>query len=88
MADPKTGVITAKALNISNIDILVNGSSILLFLKPDIVNILLVAKRLTNDIVVLIPAKYTPNINISCTPAPVNFNFDEKGVINVHPATV
>jgi hypothetical protein len=67
---------------------LVNGSSMRRFLRPDIDNIRLVANKLTRDIVVLIPAKYTPSINISWIPAPVNFSLEENGVIKVHPATV
>jgi len=88
MAEPKTGVITAKALSISSTVIDINGIIIRLFLIPGIVNDLLVTSKFVNDIVVLIPAKYTPTISISCIPAPVNCSFDENGVINVHPETV
>lgn len=56
IAEPKTGVITTKALNISSIDMDIKGSKILLFLKPGIDKFLLVDKRFTIDIVVLIPA--------------------------------
>jgi hypothetical protein len=56
MADPNTGVITAKARNISNTVIVIKGIIILLFLIPGIVSVLLVTNKLVIDIVVLIPA--------------------------------
>jgi hypothetical protein len=37
---------------------------------------------------VLIPAKMTAIIKISCAPTAVNFVLDEKGVINVQPDVV
>lgn len=88
MADPKTGVITASALSIKSIDIDMNGISILLVRNPGIARVRLVTNKLVTEIVVLIPANITPNISISCTPKPVNRKSDEKGVINVQPATV
>ena len=57
IADPRIGVITAKALNIKRIDILIKGNNIRLFLNPGIDNVLLVASKLTIEIVVLIPAQ-------------------------------
>jgi len=57
IADPKTGVITANARNISKILILIKGNNILLLRKPGIDNVRLVTNKLVNDIVVLIPAK-------------------------------
>ena len=88
IADPRIGVITAKALNIKSIEIVMKGISIRLFLKPGIVKVRRVTSKLVNEIVVLIPAKYTPTTSISCIPAPVNCSLEEKGVINVHPETV
>jgi len=38
--------------------------------------------------VVLIPAKITAIVAISCAPKPVYFVFDEKGVIKVQPVIV
>jgi hypothetical protein len=67
---------------------LMNGNKILRLRKPGIANVLRVANKFTTEIVVLIPAKYTPKISISCTPLLVYAVFDENGVINVHPATV
>jgi hypothetical protein len=69
-------------------EIEINGKSILRVRNPGIANVRLVTKRLVTDIVVLTPAKMTPRTNISCTPKPVNLRSDEKGVINVQPATV
>jgi hypothetical protein len=66
----------------------INGNSILRVRNPGIASVLLVTSRLVTDIVVLTPAKITPKISISCTPNPVNLRSEEKGVINVHPATV
>ena len=88
IADPSIGLITAKALNINNIVMLIKGNNILLFLKPGIDNVLLVDNKFISDIVVLIPAKYTPKTNMSCIPTPVYLILEEKGVIKVHPATV
>jgi hypothetical protein len=65
IADPKTGVITAKARNIKRIEIEIKGKSIRLVRNPGIAKVLLVTSKLVTDIVVLIPAKITPNINIS-----------------------
>jgi hypothetical protein len=65
-----------------------NGIRTLLFLKPGIDKVLLVINKFVNDTVVLIPDKSTLNIAKSCAPKPVNFVFDEKGVINVHPDIV
>lgn len=79
---------TAKALNISKIEIEINGNSIRRVLNPGIANVRLVTNKFVTEIVVLIPAKITPNISMSCTPNPVNRKSEEKGVINVHPATV
>jgi hypothetical protein len=54
--DPSTGVITAKALNINNTVIVMNGIKIRLFLKPGILKVLLVTRRFVIEMVVLIPA--------------------------------
>jgi hypothetical protein len=81
-------VITARALNINKMDIDTKGSKILRVRKPGIAKVRLVTSKLVTDIVVLTPAKITPKISISCTPKPVKRKSEEKGVINVHPATV
>lgn len=65
-----------------------NGIKMRLVRSPGIAKVRLVTNKLVTDIVVLIPAKITPKINISWTPKPVNLKSEEKGVINVHPATV
>lgn len=57
IAEPNTGVIITRALNISKIVILIKGNKTLLFLKPGIAKVLLVANKFTIDMVVLIPAK-------------------------------
>jgi hypothetical protein len=79
---------TASARNINKIVIEIKGNRIRRLRNPGIARVRRVANKLTIEIVVLIPAKYTPKINISCTPTPVNFVLEEKGVIKVHPATV
>ena len=56
IAEPKTGVITDKARNISKTVIDINGIKTLLFLNPDILKDLLVTNKFTKLIVVLIPA--------------------------------
>lgn len=65
-----------------------NGSSDLLFLRPDITNVRRVINRFVNDIVVLIPANITDTIKISWLPIPVYFVLDDNGVINVQPDVV
>jgi hypothetical protein len=57
MAEPKTGVITTKARNISKTVIVIKGNKIRLFLKPGIVNVRFVARRFTIEIVVLMNAQ-------------------------------
>ena len=47
-----------------------------------------VINKLVKDTVVLIPAKTTESIKISCAPIPVYFTFEENGVIKVQPAAV
>jgi len=56
IADPKTGVIIDKALNINKFVIVIKGNKTLLFLKPGIDKALLVTNKFTTLIVVLIPA--------------------------------
>jgi hypothetical protein len=56
MADPKTGVIMARALNINKFVIDMNGIKTLLLLSPGLDRALLVVSRFTTLIVVLIPA--------------------------------
>ena len=65
MDAPKTGVIIANILNVSNNDIVINGKSTLLFRKPGIANVLLVINKFVNDIVELTPASITATINKS-----------------------
>lgn len=67
---------------------LMNGNNDLLFLRPDITNVLRVISKFVKDIVVLTPAKITDIIKISWLPIPVNLVFDDNGVINVQPAVV
>jgi hypothetical protein len=88
IAAPNTGVIKASMRIVNNKLIVINGNIIFLFLKPSAANVLLVIKRLVNEIVVLTPAKITEIIKISCVPTPVYFIFDESGVIKVQPAAV
>jgi hypothetical protein len=45
-----------------------------------------VINKFVNEIVVLTPANTTESNSISCAPKPVNFKFEEKGVIKVQPA--
>ena len=78
----------ASIRNVNKIAIVINGIKIRLFFKPGIDNVRLVIIKFVNEIVVLIPAKTTDKIKISCAPIPVNFVFDENGVINVQPAAV
>lgn len=56
MADPKTGVITAKALNISSTVMVIKGIIIRLFRIPGIVRVRRVTNKLVMEMVVLIPA--------------------------------
>jgi hypothetical protein len=65
MAAAKTGVIKANKRIASNKPIVTNGSKCFLFLKPGIAKVLLVIKRLVNDIVELTPANITERIKIS-----------------------
>ena len=58
-------MITAKARNINKMVIEIKGNKILRFRKPGIAKVRRVANKLTREIVVLIPAKYTPKISIS-----------------------
>jgi hypothetical protein len=66
----------------------INGSKILLFLKPGMLSVLRVINKFVKDIVVLTPAKITETIAISWLPIPENFVLDEKGVIKAHPESV
>ena len=68
--------------------IVTNGNNTRLFRNPGIAKVRLVISRFVNETVVLIPAKMTEIINTSWDPTPVNLVLEEKGVINVHPATV
>jgi hypothetical protein len=88
IAAAKTGVIIANILKVKKILIEINGNNILLCRIPGILKVLRVINKFTNETVELIPTKTTPNSNKSCAPKPVYFVLDEKGVINVHPATV
>jgi len=65
MEAPKTGVITANIRKVNNNDIVINGSKILLFLRPGIDKVRLVINKLVKDIVELTPAKMTAIINKS-----------------------
>jgi len=65
MEAPKTGVMMANILNVSNNAIVMNGNRTLLFLKPGIASVLLVINKLVNDTVVLTPAKITAIIKRS-----------------------
>ena len=78
----------ASMRRVNNIAVVINGISIRLFFKPGIDKVRRVTIKLVNDIVVLIPAKTTDNMRISCAPIPVNFTLEEKGVIKVQPAAV
>ena len=75
-------------LLINKIEILTKGNKIRLLRKPGIAKVRRVVNKFTKEIVVLIPAKYTPKTNMSCTPTPVNLVLEENGVMNVQPATV
>ena len=88
MAEPSTGVITANARSINKIAMLVKGIKTLRVRKPGIANVRRVTSKLVTEIVVLIPAKITARISMSCTPNPVNRRSDENGVINAQPETV
>jgi hypothetical protein len=88
IAAAKTGVISASIRIAKSNEIVINGNKPLLFLSPGILNVLLVINKFVNDIVVLIPAKITDKIAISCDPIPVYFVLDEKGVTNAQPDKV
>jgi hypothetical protein len=66
----------------------INGNKTLLFLKPGILNVLLVINKLVNDMVVLTPAKITDTTATSWLPIPVNLVLLENGVIKAHPDIV
>ncbi len=88
MTAAKTGVIITSILNANNKPIVMNGKRTLLCFNPGIDKVLLVINKFVNETVVLTPAKTTETNKISCDPIPVNFVFDENGVINVQPAVV
>jgi len=48
----------------------------------------LVINKFVKESVVLIPAKITEIVAISCIPKPVYFNLEENGVIKVQPEIV
>jgi len=88
IAAAKTGVISASIRIVNNKLIVINGSNILRFRKPGMLNVRLVISKLVNDIVVLIPAKITLTMAMSWLPTPVNFVLHENGATKVHPAIV
>jgi hypothetical protein len=81
-------VIIASILKVKSIAVVIKGIKILLFFNPGIDNVRRVIIKFVKDIVVLIPAKTTDKIKISCEPIPVYLTLEEKGVINVQPAAV
>lgn len=88
IAAAKTGVINASKRRVISVDIVKNGNKTLLLRIPGIPKVRRVTSKLVKDIVLLIPAKTTAKIKISCEPAPVYLVHDEKGVIKVQPAQV
>jgi hypothetical protein len=88
MAAAKTGTTKANILIARSNAIVIKGKSILLFLSPGMLKVLLVISRFVNDIVVLIPANITETIAISWLPTPENFVFEEKGVTKAQPERV
>ena len=68
--------------------IVIKGNKTRRFLNPGIPKVRRVISKLVKEIVVLIPAKITEIIAISCVPTPVNFVFEENGVMKAQPDNV
>jgi len=88
IAAANTGTTRANILIAKSNAIVIKGKSILLFLSPGILKVLLVINKFVNDIVVLTPANITETIAISWLPTPENFVFEENGVTKAQPESV
>lgn len=64
-AAPRIGVTIASNLKVRRREIVMKGIRTLLFLSPGATKVLLVIRRLVNEMVVLIPARTTETNNTS-----------------------